>query len=316
MRGAGMYLKIKTHKRRLPSLLLGFLFCTLFLPTFSHAGESGVVFKRIISLYPAHTENLAALGLDQELIGIAASDTYPSSVLNKPRFSLHDNPEKFIASRPDLVLIRPMITHAAPQLLEQLKGAGITIISLQPRTIDEMFAYWQQLGRITGREKGAKHMVTAFEQELAHLQHVMESIPLAKRPRVYFQSIHAKMKTFSPSSIAIFALEQAGGRNIATDAQARRGTNIAAYGKEQILAHAQEIDIFLAQEGRMNRISKEKIASEPGFQAIKAVREGKIFLVDEQLVSRPTPRILEGIEEIRKILYQTSAAQKQTTLEQ
>lgn len=293
----------KHSKNNLCSLLFGLLLSTIFSCTFVHAGEGQPPFKRIISLYPAHTENLASLGLVHELIGIATSDTYPTSILTKPRFSLHDNPEKFIAARPDLVLIRPMIAHAAPQLLEQLKGAGITVISLQPRTVDEMFDYWQELGRISGRKEEANLMVSQFEKELAHIRQVTASVPASIRPKVYFQSIHAKMKTFSPSSIAIFALKQAGGINIASDAQARRGTNIAAYGKEQILAHAHEIDIFLAQKGRMNRISKKTIASEPGFQAIKAVREGKIFLVDEQLVSRPTPRILQGIKEIQKILY-------------
>jgi iron complex transport system substrate-binding protein len=99
-------------------------------------------------------------------------------------------------------------------------------------------------------------------------------------------------------------LEQAGGRNIATNTKARRNTNIAAYGKERILSHAEEIDIFLAQQGRMNRISKEQIAEEPGFKAIKAIREDKIFLVDEQLVSRPTQRIIEGIRQVKTILYQ------------
>ncbi len=302
----------RNNKNPLASVLLALLFSSLFFSTSLYAEDAKIPFTRIISLYPAHTENLAALGLDQEIIGIAASDTYPPSVLARPRFSLHDNPEKFIAARPDLVLIRPMIEHAAPQLLEQLQGAGITIISLQPRTIDEMFSYWQELGRITGREAEAGRMITDFQQGLQALQQSIEAIPPAERPRVYFQSIHAKMKTFSPSSIAIFALIQAGGQNIATDALARRGSNIAAYGKEQILAHAAEIDIFLAQEGRMNRVSKEQIAAEPGFQAIKAVREGKIFLVDEQLVSRPTPRILIGIEEIRQILYPAHGIRTQT----
>ncbi|MBU0945663.1 MAG: ABC transporter substrate-binding protein [Proteobacteria bacterium] len=298
----------------LAALFLTLLVSTIFSSSSLYAGEGQAPFKRIISLYPAHTENLAALGLVEELIGIAASDTYPPAILTKPKFSLHDNPEKFIAARPDLVLIRPMIAHAAPQLLAQLKGAGIAVISLQPRTIDEMFDYWRELGRISGREEEASRMISLFEEELARIQGSTASVPFSKRPKVYFESIHAKMKTFSPSSIAVFALLQAGGRNIATDAQARRGSNIAAYGKEQILAHAAEIDIFLAQEGRMNRISKEEIAVEPGFQAIKAVREGKIFLVDEQLVSRPTPRILEGIREIQKILYPTHKTDTQPAL--
>lgn len=274
------------------------LFCS-----FIYGAENRIVFQRIISLYPAHTENLTALGLEQELIGIAASDTYPAEILSKKRFSHRDNAEKFIAADPDLVLIRPMIVHSAPKLLDQLRGAGITVISLQPRTMDEMFDYWMELGRLSGKDEAATQMVVEFKEELANLGKEMQTLPMEERPWVYFESIHSKMKTFSPASIAAFVLEQAGGKNIATDAQARRNTNIAAYGKERILSHANEIDIFLAQHGRMNRITKEQIAAEPGFQAIKAVREGKISLVDEQLVSRPTQRILEGIVAIREILY-------------
>jgi len=274
------------------------LFCSLLSAT-----ENQPIYKRIISLYPAHTENLTALGLTQELIGIAASDTYPPEVLSKKRFSHRDNAEKFIAAAPDLVLIRPMIVHAVPELLKQLKGAGITIISLQPRSVDEMFDYWMELGRLTGRETNAKQMILEFKQELATLEKDIKMIPFNDRPGVYFESIHSKMKTFSPTSIANFVLKQAGGRNIATDTKARRDTNIAAYGKERILSHADEIDVFLAQQGRMNRVSIEQIVQEPGFQAIKAVRQGNVFLVDEQLVSRPTQRVLEGIKIIKRILY-------------
>ena len=289
-------------------MLLRLLILTVVIHTglfYSHlsATEKQPAYKRIISLYPAHTENLTALGITRELIGIAASDTYPPEVLSKKRFSHRDNAEKFIAAAPDLVLIRPMIAHAAPELLKQLKGAGIKVISLQPRSVDEMFDYWMELGKLSGREKNAKQMTSIFKQELAKLEKEISMIPFNDRPGVYFESIHSKMKTFSPTSIANFVLEQAGGRNIATDTEARRNTNIAAYGKERILSHADEIDVFLAQQGRMNRVSREQIVQEPGFQAIKAVREGKIFLVDEQLVSRPTQRILEGINEISKILY-------------
>lgn len=280
------------------ALIHSTLFCS-----FLYGGEQETTFARIISLYPAHSENLTALGLTQELIGIAASDTYPPQILSKQRFSHHDNAEKFIAANPDLVLIRPMIARAAPQLMEQLRSAGITVISLQPRTIDEMLSYWMTLGRLTGREEAARQMVAEFKMGLNKTKQAIEMIPSKDRPRVYFESIHAKMKTFAPASIALFVLEQAGGRNIATDAVARKNSNIAAYGKERILFHAGEIDIFLAQQGRMNRVSTTEILQEPGFQAIKAIGEGKVFLVDEQLVSRPTPRILEGIDTIQKILH-------------
>lgn len=260
-------------------------------------------FTRIISLYSAHTENICSIGGADLLVGISTSDDYPPSILTKPRFSYRDDPEKFIAVQPDLVLIRPMIERSYPQFITKLRQAGITVLSLQPNGMNEMFEYWLNLGILTGKEDESQTMVHTFSSRLSEIQARVNTISVSARPRVYFQSIHAKMKTFSSDSIAIFVLEQAGGINIATDASQVRQTNIAAYGKEKLLSHAAEIDIFLAQHGRMNPVDLETIAGEPGFQAIKAVRLGNIHLVEEQLVSRPTLRILEGIEKLHTLFY-------------
>jgi iron complex transport system substrate-binding protein len=260
-------------------------------------------FTRIISLYGAHTENLVSLGVEKEIIGRAEDDDYPPSITAKPVFSDRDNPEKFIAARPDLILIRPMIARIHPQLIKELRRAGITVVSLQPTDVSQMYSYWKDLGKLTGRPKEADRMIQDFESGLARIKKSYSRIPKSERPRVYFEAIHAKMRTFSPQSISIFSLKSAGGINIATDAIPRHSTNIADYGKERLLSHGNDIDIFLAQIGRMNRVDTSMIEKEPGFQAIKAVKEGKIYLIDEKLVSRPTMRLLEGIEKINHILY-------------
>jgi iron complex transport system substrate-binding protein len=259
--------------------------------------------EKIISLYGAHTENLFSLGLDAEIIGVSKKEAYPPEVKSKPVFSYHDDAEKFIAAHPDLVLIRPMIARGYRQLVVKLQKAGILVVSLQPRSIDEVYEYWRKLGILTGREVQAGAMIKKFAEQTRYLGSLVQDIPAAQRKKVYFEAIHSKMKTFSPSSIAIFALKTAGGINVAADTSARHGTNIAAYGKEKILSHAEEIDIFLAQSGTMNRVKIDTIKGEPGFKAIKAVRAGRIYIVDEQLVSRPTFRLLQGICEIGKYLY-------------
>jgi iron complex transport system substrate-binding protein len=111
------------------------------------------------------------------------------------------------------------------------------------------------------------------------------------------------MKTFAPTSMAMFVLESAGGINIATDAERMRATNIAAYGKERLLAKADQIDLYLAQSGRMNPVSVDDIMREPGFTVIKAIREGQVFLVAEEMVSRPTMELLDGIAFVKSLLY-------------
>jgi iron complex transport system substrate-binding protein len=166
-----------------------------------------------------------------------------------------------------------------------------------------IYDYWQELGQLTGKTENSTRMIKSFKKSLVESQKQTAAVPMKKRPRVYFEAIHKKMKTFAPQSIAIFVLEQAGGVNIASDATQMRKTNIAAYSKEHILSKADDIDVFIAQRGRMNPVNKEMILQEPGFMAIKAVREERVFLIEEQLVSRPTLRILEGIQKIHSFLY-------------
>jgi iron complex transport system substrate-binding protein len=265
-------------------------------------------FSRIISLYGAHTENLFALGGGDGLIGVAPGEDYPPEAIRKPVFSYHDDPEKFLAAAPDLVLMRPMIDRGYPQFVQRLEKSGITVVSLQPGTVEEMLVYWQILGILTGRREKAAAMAARFTAAVSELAALTASV--SPKKRVYFEAIHTKMKTFAPDAMAVFALEAGGGVNIARDAAPVRDTNIADYGKERILAHASEIDVFLAQSGTMNQPTLELIKAESGFQAIRAVKTNQVYIIDERLVSRPTLRLLDGIFEIGRILYPDDFTEK------
>lgn len=260
-------------------------------------------FQRIISLYAAHTENLFALGLGGEVVGVSTHESHPPAALAKPAFGSRDDPERFLAARPDLVLLRPMHVRAHPGLAASLRQAGVTVAAFQPRTVEEMLAYWRKLGALTGRQAQARAMARAFAAGLARLRGRVDHVPPGQRPGVYFESIHRHMKTFAPDSMAVFVLKAAGGRNLAADARAVRATNIAAYGKERIMALASRLDVYLAQVGAMNRVTKRDIMEEPGFTALKAVAQGRVHLVPEELVSRPTPRLLQGVALVQGLLY-------------
>jgi iron complex transport system substrate-binding protein len=257
-------------------------------------------FKRIISLYGAHTRNLIDMGAEEQIVAVGRSDRQLPGL---PTVSFRDDPERLLALQPDLVLIRPMISRAYPQLVQRLEQSGVRVVSLQPAGMDALFRYWETLGRLSGHEQQARQMIGAFGSGLAEITLQVDHIPQQDRKNVYFESIHKRMKTFAPGSMAVFVLESAGGINVAKDAAQVRKTNIAAYGKERILAKADKIDVFLAQKGRMNPVTVDMIQKEPGFQVIKAVKNKQVFLVDEKLVSRPTLGLLEGIITVFDILY-------------
>ncbi|MFP4475310.1 MAG: ABC transporter substrate-binding protein [Desulfatibacillaceae bacterium] len=258
-------------------------------------------FSRIISLYGAHTENLFSLGLDEEVIGVARGDDHPAEAAEKPRFSAHDGPERFLAVQPDLVLVRPMLDRGYAPLMERLASFGVQIASFQPGSVEEMREYWKALGRLTGTEAQALGMVERFARGVGAARELAAAVDTKKA--VYFEAIHNKFKTFSPGAMPLFALETAGGVNAAADAASVRGTNIAYYGKERILSRADEIDVYMAQRGTMNQPTVEEIMDEPGYSVIKAIRQNRVVLVDEEIVSRPTLRLLEGIWTMGNALY-------------
>ena len=164
-----------------------------------------------------------------------------------------------------------------------------------------MFDYWEILGILTGRRQRALELADHFGKVSQYLHKLTADIEARKR--VYFEAIHSRMKTFSPDSMAIFTLQTAGGINVAADAKPVRKTNIAFYGKERILARSAEIDVYLAQYGAMNTPTISMIKEEPGFRAIKAIKNNEIYIIDEHIVSRPTMRLLDGIFKIGQILY-------------
>ncbi len=258
-------------------------------------------FKRIISLYGAHTENLFFLGLDQEIIGVSRQDRFLKKATNKLVFSYHDDPEKFLAAKPDLVLIRPMIDRGYARLMQRLEKSGIAVVSVQPKTVEHMYRYWAVLGALTGKKQTSELMIRQFRQAVREFRLISGSVRTKKQ--VYFEAMHKNMKTFTSGSMADFVLNTAGGINIADDGTPSRGTNIAIYGKERILSKADEIDVFLAQTGAMNQPTRQMIQNEPGFSVIKAVKNNEIYIVDEQIVSRPTMRLLHGIHKIGTMLY-------------
>ena len=255
--------------------------------------------QRIVSLYAAHTENLYYLGAEEQIIGISGSEDYPPSVINKTVCDYRADPEKIIALNPDVVLIRSFILERYPRFVETLEKIGIPVINLNPEDWNDLEPYLVKLGIITGREESARQLIQDLYSGAKRF-----TIDSDYRPRVFFEAISDIFSTTTPGSIVDQLITMAGGLNIASDAVATSpDSRIADYGIERLLSKAEDIDIYIAQTGRMNRVSVPSIYERPGFNNIRAVQNRQVFVVNESIVSRPTPRLLWGLEELFKIFH-------------
>ena len=258
--------------------------------------------KRIISLYSAHTENLFAIGAGDCLIGASKTSVYPFEAALLPRFDYKADPETVIASEPDAVLIRPFVSKKAPDFVEALKTAGIRVISLYPNSLDDFESYIQTLGAMTGKEEEAKLCLSEFWDSLEEIREKSSSIEDKKT--IFFESTEKDLRTVTEGSLAGKAIELAGGINAAKGAKAVSETSsIASFGAEKLLEKADEIDVYVSQRGAMNTGGNEhSISIRPGFDTIKAIKEGKILLINEKLISSPTFRYVKGVSELARFM--------------
>ena len=251
--------------------------------------------KKIISLYSAHTENLFSLGLDAEIIGVSTSENYPPAALQKTKFDYRADPERVIAQEPDVVLIRPFVKRGYPDFVKALENAGIQVISLYPEKYADFPEYIQKLGLLTGKSVKAQELLTNFEQQLAKLTQANTQ----KQAKVFFEAT-SNQRTTTPDSIPAGLITKLGYQPVFIGKPVvDKGTSIASFDLEELMLQADKIDIYIAQKGIMNaKVNKAVIIARPGYENIKAVRTGKVLIMDEKLISSPTFRLLLGAEQL------------------
>jgi len=256
--------------------------------------------RRIISLYGAHTEVLLSLGAQANLVGVSELEAREGTDDWQPRvFSPRDDVEKFLAARPDLVLVRPMHLSSSRGLMAALKRAGIEVLARQVQTKDDLEAYWRELGALVGRAAEAEALIADFDRQIALYRAAADRRPEADKPGVFLEAIHGPVKTFTPDSLPAWLVELAGGRNVAAEARPPApGLIIADYGPERLLARAGEVDIFVSQDGPMNRAGLKQILSRPIYQPLAAFKTGRVYKIPEAVLARPTPALLEGLRQL------------------
>ena len=258
---------------------------------------------RVISLYAAHTEVLLRLGAKDNLIGISGQETYDGPETEgwkrPPVFSIRDDVEKFLAAKPDLVLVRPMHMAAGSRLVETLQSSGINVYSAQVVRAGDLYKYWRDLAKMVGRETEAEAMIVDFDRRISAYHQAASRRPDSEKPGVFVEAIHNNIKTFTPDSLPVWLVELGGGRNVAADAKPHApGLIIADYGPERLLSKAKEVDIYISQLGPMNQTSLKQVKERAIYKTITAFKNGRVYKMPEDILARPTPSLLEGLEEI------------------
>ena len=238
--------------------------------------------QRIISLAPSNTEILFALGLGDKVVGVTDWCDYPPEALNKTKVGGYENPdiEKIVALNPDLVLI----AHGTPMdVINNLVGLGLTVFGIKTTDLDDLLNDIRRIGEITDKEMEAQALTSDMESRIQAVTNATSE--LEQRPRVFYIVWHDPLWTAGSGTFIHELIEKAGGVNICQNISGYKTISI-----EDVLARDPEIIITSEWSYDWARNETGPLAS------TNASREGRIYTCDDDLVQRPGPRLVEGLE--------------------
>jgi iron complex transport system substrate-binding protein len=250
--------------------------------------------QRVIPLYGAFTEVLFAIGAGSQLVARTEADQEPPEILQLPAVGTHMRPnlEMIIALKPQLVIQSASRRMASPEI-QRVMEAGIPVAVFAPNTFGEIFQTMERLGALTGRAEVADDLVSQMKLRLEAVKQRLADEP--KRPRVFFEVRAEPLTAAGRESLVEEILKAVQAENVVTVAKA-----IVPIDLEALLL--QNPDVYIVQRGPMNRnpIDPRK---RQHFDRLRAIQQGKVIFVDEQLYSRPGPRCVDAVEQLAAVLY-------------
>jgi len=243
---------------------------------------------RIVSLAPANTEIVAELGALDRLVGVTTYCDYPAEVadIEKVGDFIGPNLEAIAALDPDVVLLT---TGVQAEVVGQLEALGASVVVIDPQDIDGVRRAIEMVGDVIGEPEAAADTVASIELQVEDIGERVEGAPV----RCFLEIAQDPLFTVGAGTLLNDLIEHAGGENVVTE------QGYVAYSVEQLVQA--DPDVYLATLGSMS--DPADLAGRPGYAALTAVKEGRVYVLEDNLVSRPGPRVVEGIRQIAAALH-------------
>ena len=250
--------------------------------------------KRVVSLAPNITEVLFSLGLDEEIVGVSIHCNFPEKAKTKIRVGSYISLdyEKIISVKPDLVIATGV--GNTRDMVDRLEQLGLSTYVIYPKNFEDILRSIIHIGQVVNREKEARSIVEGMKKRRQRVIELTKDLP---PPKVFVQIGDAPMVTVGKGSFADDLIRIAGGENIAEDEK----EVYPRFGMEEILKRAPEVIVISSMnpEGDYQKVLREWNR----WKMIPAVKNGRVHIMNSDLIDRPSPRIIDGLEEIARILH-------------
>jgi len=249
--------------------------------------------RRIVSLAPSATETLFALGLGDRIVGDTDFCDYPPEAKRKTRIGgpVDPNIEVIAALHPDLVVATPVNRIASVHSLEQL---GIPVYGTDPRSVEQVLTSTERLGELLGAGDAGRSLLANLRARLSQIDRRLVGLPPQTVMMVVWLDplISVGRNTFLED-----ALRRAGAHSIIDTQQSWPNINL-----EEVIRLQPKYLIFSSDDPQQVQRQLAELQDRPAWRQLDAVRNRR-FIVVPEAISHPSPRLVDGIEQLAAALY-------------
>lgn len=245
--------------------------------------------EKVVSLSPAITEILYFIGAEDSIIGVSDYCDYPPEALEKKQMGGFEDPniELVVESEPDIVFVAAGVQA---EFIKSLEDLGIKVFSLDAETVEEVIENIELAGKIMEVEEKADQEATELRERV---EKVTAKVKDEERPVVFFEVWDDPLMSAGSGSFINNLIELGGGVNLYGDADHRYPT----VSLEQLVEKDPEIYIAIDHK------RQDDIKTRTGFDSLQAVQEDRVYTIEDDLVTLPGPRVVDGLEEIAAVIH-------------
>jgi iron complex transport system substrate-binding protein len=250
--------------------------------------------KRIIALAPSITEIIFALGQQDRLKGTTQFSNYPAEAAKLPKVGSYVrlDLERIVALNPDLCIA---IKDGNPKaIIDRLQSFNIPVFAVNPRNLESMMQTIQKIGSILNASQKANTLVKDMRSRIQQVDALVSRID--RRPRVFIQIGISPIISAGTNTLVHELIVRAGGINVAAGNRA-----YPHFSREQVLALAPDV-LIITSMARSGAFEKAK-ANWNRLSYMPAVREKRIYTVNSDVFDRPSPRLLDALEMLTRLLH-------------
>jgi iron complex transport system substrate-binding protein len=253
--------------------------------------------ERIVSLIPSNTEIAFALGLNEEVVGVSDFDNYPEAAAKKEKVGgMEFNVEKIISLKPEVVLAHESGGVAAKPGLEQIKNAGIPVLVIKDATnFEETYESIEMIAKATGTQKEGNTIIQNMKDDLEKIQAQAKNVKEKKTVWVEV-SPAPEIYTTGKGTFIDEMLKTINAKNAAGDQE-----GWVKVTEEEAVNYLPEV--VITTYGYYVENPKEQIMNRRAWKDVPAVKNQHVYDVHSDKVTRPGPRLIEGMKELAKAVY-------------